>query len=115
MSTHSPGPLAFIYPHPILTKVIGKPTYGSLKQLQKEIYANTRTVFSTRGGGRNGHLSLVMPELEYLVRTIGVPFEPPTHPGAPPATAAFISLVKFDSAHKAHTAMVKEFQVYTQV
>lgn len=115
MASSSSGALAFTYPHPSLTKVLGKPSYGSLKQLQKEIYANARTVFSTRGGGRNGHLCLVMPELEYLVRTTGVPFIPPTHPGAAPATAAFISLVEFDSAHKSHAALVKEFEIYTQV
>ena len=115
MATHSPGAMAFIYPHPNLTKIIGKPSYGTLKQLQKEIYANARTVFSTRGGGANGHLCLVMPDLEYLRRTIGVPFDPPTHPGAAPTTGAFISLVEFDSAHKVHAALEKEFRIYNQV
>jgi hypothetical protein len=78
--------MAFIYPHPTLTKIIGKPSYAALKLLQKEIYATARTVFSTRGGGNNGHLCLVMPALEYLIRTIGVPFNPPVYPGAPPET-----------------------------
>jgi hypothetical protein len=114
MAAHSSA-MAFIYPHPTLSKIIGKPSYAALKLLQKEIYANARTVFSTRGGGNNGHLCLVMPALEYLIRTIGVPFNPPVYPGAPPTTSLFITLVEFEAAHKVHAALEKEFRIYNQV
>jgi hypothetical protein len=115
MATHSPCALAFIYPHTSLTKIVGKPSYGTLQKLLKEVYANARTIYSTRGGGNNGHLALVMPDSEYRRRTAGVPFEPPTHPGKAPTTGALITMVEFEAAHKIHVAKEKEFQVYTQV
>src|SRR5210317_1138257 len=52
------------FPHPVLTRVIGKPTAVTLKILKKEIYANATSVFSNRGGGGLGHLGAVMDPAE---------------------------------------------------
>jgi hypothetical protein len=74
---------SLIFPHAELTPIVGKPTNPSLQLLQKELYANARAVHSTRGGGANGHLALIMPDADYLVRTT-VAFVPPVHPGVAP-------------------------------
>jgi hypothetical protein len=75
--------------------IVGKPNNASIQSLQKQLYANAKAIDSTRGGGQNGHLALVMPAAAYLLRT-GVAFEAPVHPGDAPihdngATAAQIT------------------------
>jgi hypothetical protein len=74
------------FPHPSLTTVEGKPTATSLLRLRKEIYANARSVHSDLGGGSNGYLGLVMPSVQYTLRTM-IPFTAPVHPGALPVHA----------------------------
>ena len=69
------------FPHPSLSIIVGTPNNSSLQALQKQIFANARATHSTRGGGDNGRLALVMPPPAYLVRTAGVPFVTPVHPG----------------------------------
>jgi hypothetical protein len=65
--TLSTSSLAF--PHPELTAITSGPTSGSLRfLLQRELYANARQIHSTRGGGVNGHLRLVMTEAAYFAR-----------------------------------------------
>ena len=111
----APKSAALAFPHPTLTKIIGKPSYSTLSQLQKEIYANARTVHSTRGGGLNGHLTLVMPADEYETRTDGVAFDIPTHPGAAPTHAGFATPVEIDSINKTFERSVNEYEKYHQV
>jgi hypothetical protein len=72
-----------IFPHPELTPIVGEPNNKSLQLLQKELYANARAVHSTRGGGANGHLAIIMPAPDYLTRT-QIEFVPPVHPGVAP-------------------------------
>jgi hypothetical protein len=83
------------FPHPELTVITGKPTNTSLQLLQRQLYTNARSVTSTRGGGNNGHLAILMPDAAYNARA-DAPFEIPVHPGAAPvhvisATAAQIA------------------------
>ena len=89
------SPTTFVFPHPVLTPITGRPTNTTLQTLQKQLYANARAIHSTRGGGANGHLALIMPAADYLARA-AVDFVPPVHPGvapvhAPGATAAAIT------------------------
>ena len=113
MAVSKPAALAF--PHPTLTKIIGKPSYATLSQLQKEVYANARTVHSTRGSGTNGHLALVMPSADYQTRTNRVVFTIPIHPGAAPTHVGFTTPVEIDSSNKRFERSVAEFEKYHQV
>ncbi|KAI2500614.1 hypothetical protein MHU86_13835 [Fragilaria crotonensis] len=65
MST--PASTTLPFPHPVLTSIPSEPTNKTLQLLQQELYANARAIHSTRGGGENGHLALVMPPDLYLV------------------------------------------------
>jgi hypothetical protein len=81
------SPLPLVFPYPVLTPITGHPTNTTLQRLQKPLYANARAIHSTRGGGANGHLALIMSDATYLART-AVPFAPPVHPGVAPVHAA---------------------------
>jgi hypothetical protein len=81
--------------HPELTIIVGKPTYATVRKLQKELYANAKTIPSMLGGGHNGHLALVMTDAEYIIIS-AINYIKPVHPGAQPihqvnATAAQIT------------------------
>jgi hypothetical protein len=67
----------------VLTPIVERPTNTTLQLLTQELYANARAIHSTRGGGANGHLALIMPDATYLART-GLAFNPPAHPGENP-------------------------------
>ena len=71
------------FSHPVLSPITGTPSNPSLQALQKQIYTNTCAIHSTRGGGVNGHLVLVMTAPAYLMRT-SVAFAPPIHRGDAP-------------------------------
>ena len=70
-------------PHPVLTPIPSEPTNTKLQLFRQELYANARAVHSTRGGGTNGHLALLMTPEAYLART-GHVFVAPIHPGDSP-------------------------------
>jgi hypothetical protein len=80
MSTPPTRSTRFPFPHAELTRILGKPTAITVKQLQKEVFANTRAVHSARGDGVNGYLGIAMDPVAYLARA-GAPFVPPDHPG----------------------------------
>ena len=75
------------YPHPIVTRIQGKPTFTSLFKLHTEIKANAASVPSTRGGGLHGHLGIVLSPLKYSNISL-TPFERPNDPGQPVLTGA---------------------------
>ena len=77
------NPPKFTFPYASLTPIDGKPTNTTLQVLQRQIFTNARSVPSARGGGNHGHLAIVLPAADYLLRT-GFPFVVPLHPGQAP-------------------------------
>ena len=73
----------FTFPHEMLTPIPGKPINTTLQLLQHQLFTNTRSVPSTRGGGLHGHLAMVLNDTDYLA-LVGVHFVIPVHPGPPP-------------------------------
>lgn len=80
-STRVPDVKETYFQHKVLTKIIGKPTYASLKLLSTEITANAASVTSTLGGGFYGHLGLVLTPAKYASMPNAVPWETPVPPG----------------------------------
>lgn len=107
-------PSAFTFPHPALTAIVRAPTNHSLQTLQQELYANARAVHSTRGGGENGHLAIVMPPEAYLART-GHAFVPPIHPGAAPVHGPGATAAQITENVRAYNAALDEHRRYLDV
>jgi hypothetical protein len=103
------------FPHPTLKKLQGQPANKSLQLLQKQLYANAMAIFSTRGGGENGHLALVMPAVEYNLRTGGTPFEPPIHPGIAPVHGAEPTQYQITETNRAFAAALTEHKLFSTV
>ena len=68
------------FPNPIVNSINGKPTFTTLYKLQSQIKANASSVPSTLGGGRHGHLGLVLTPVKYNTISL-IPFVKPRDPG----------------------------------
>jgi hypothetical protein len=54
------------FPHSTLPKVTGEPTFQDLKITRRLLNANAMIVSSYEGGGRHGHLCIIMANAEYF-------------------------------------------------
>ena len=96
------------FQHPSLTPVRGEPTYEALSKLHQELKANANAVPTTLGGGRHGHLGLVVNQTTYDRIAPNTPFARPPNPGIlnvePNATQYQITQQKDE-----HTKALKAF------
>ena len=70
------------YPHPILTKIHGLPTFNKLKILEDEICVNAGSIKSLEGGGAHGHIGMVINAVKYATIS-GTVWTDPIEPAAP--------------------------------
>ena len=68
------------FPKPDFTRILGIPTYDSLRQIQLELKSNSLYVHSNFGGATHGHLKLLMTKTKYAPLS-PVPYVRPVHPG----------------------------------
>ena len=72
-----------------VTKIQGQPTDRTLTQLRRELTKIAASVPTNLGGGKHGHVGIVIPDAKYvLVSDGGVSFTVPAHPGHYPASAS---------------------------
>jgi hypothetical protein len=78
-------------PHPVLTRVLGKPTHKQVKMVIRELTANLMAVSCPWGHGKE-HLGLLQDPTIYAARNGGafnIPLnEPPAYPVMPNGTTA---------------------------
>jgi hypothetical protein len=112
MSTQTKAAIDYFQYKTLLTIPEGtEPTCAQLEELQKQYNANARAVPSNRGGGKYGHLALVMTPEAYKKKT-GHDFIPPT---APPTTPGIPEGTKSTQAAlltKLHEMKQKEWDTY---
>jgi hypothetical protein len=53
------------FQYPVLTPIPGEPTYEALQDMKDQLKSNASSVSSPLGGGRNGHLGLILTPEEY--------------------------------------------------
>ena len=113
--TSAPTAPSLPFPHPVLTPITdGPPTLVSIKTLQRQLYANAKSIPTTLGGGANGYLALVMPDADYLARA-GVAFPAPPHPGDQPIHAAAATAAQITEANRQYDRQLTVHSAYTTV
>jgi hypothetical protein len=100
-----------VFPHPELTRIEGTPTNRTIQTIQKQLYANALAHHSTRGGGANGHLALLMSDADYLARA-GVEFLPPVHPGNAPIYVANATGSQIAEGNRQYNQDLCDFQQF---
>jgi hypothetical protein len=79
----TPDELIAGFLHSSLPKVTGEPTFEDLKFIRRRLNTNAMGVSSYVGGGRHGHLGIIMTNEEYFAIGANV-FPVPDNPGASP-------------------------------
>ena len=70
-----------------VTQIVGQPSERDVTCLQKELGKLAGKVKTALGGGKHGHLGLVIEETKYTtISQGGKTFDIPAHPGAYPST-----------------------------
>jgi hypothetical protein len=72
MTASTPDELIVVCPHSYRLKVTGEPTFKDLKVIWRLLNTNTMSVASYEGGGRHGHLGIIMTNEEYFAITVDV-------------------------------------------
>jgi hypothetical protein len=97
-----------------LTPIDGKPSGATIKQLKKELYANSRSVHCELGSSVNGHLGIVMPPATYFTRA-GNAFVVPVHPGTQVAHAVNATAAQITEANRIYDKAKAELATYNLV
>ena len=69
-----------LFEYATLPKIHGEPDYEQLKNIKDKLKTNATKILSDLGGGRFGHLGLVLSPVEYA-NISAVPYVRPLHPG----------------------------------
>jgi hypothetical protein len=103
-----------VFPYPELTVIVGKPTNSDIQALKRQVYTNARSVTSPRGGGRHGHLAIVMTPAAYFVRAQAA-FLVPVHPGGAPTHAVAASAATIAENIRLFNQEVTQHTLYYRV
>jgi hypothetical protein len=90
MTAATPDELIAGFRHSSLLKVTGNPPFEDLKVIWRLLNTNAMRVASYKGGGRHGHLGIIMTNEEYFAVSVDV-FPVPNNPGPSAAVAAGIT------------------------
>ena len=87
-----------------VTKINGQPSNRDITKLKRELAKITSSVATDLGGGKHGHVGIIIPESEYVkISEGGAKFDIPSHPGHYPTTVSSVAATrsKQEAAHKA--------------
>jgi hypothetical protein len=94
-----------------ITKIDGQPTDDDINKLTTQLTAALVTISTGNGGGKLGHIGIVVPESRYVALSKGIKLDRPVHPGAYPATASDDKKAREREVEE-HKAEVIEFETY---
>jgi hypothetical protein len=83
MTASTPDEIIAGFLHISLPTVTDEPTFEDLKIIHRYLNTNTTSVSLYEGGGRHGHLGLIMMNDEYFALATDI-FTAPDNPGATP-------------------------------
>jgi hypothetical protein len=67
MTASTPDKIIPVFLHSSLPKVTGEPTFKDLKVIRRLLNNNAMSVASYKGGGRHGHLGIIMTNKELMI------------------------------------------------
>jgi hypothetical protein len=102
MTMSIPDELIAGFPHNSLPKVTGEPTFQDLKIICRCVNTNAMSALSYEGGGRHGHLGLIMTNDEYFALVTDV-FTAPENPRATPVHPYSATAARIEEANRVHT------------
>ena len=108
--------LLVVFPHPVLTKIVGDPTLDSITLQQSEHNRNLTSIKSNLGDGLTG-LMVISMKPETFATIPPDPFTIPTNPGPAPypdAIAAASSATNIADISKAYALQIKIYSDFIE-
>jgi hypothetical protein len=114
MTASTPDELIAGFPHSSLPKVTGDPTFENLKVIRRLLNTNAMSVASYEGGGRHGHLRIIMTNEEYFAVAVDV-YPVPNNPGPPAAVVAGMTAAVITETTRLHKEATQVYRNYNNV
>jgi hypothetical protein len=102
------------FPYSSLPKVTGEPTFEYLKVIWRLINTNAMSVASYEGGGRHGHLGIIMTNEEYFTIAVDV-FPVPKNPGPSAAVVVGMTASVIAETTRLHREATQVYRAYHNV
>jgi hypothetical protein len=114
MTASTPDELIAGFLHSSLPKVTGEPTFEDLNVIQRLLNTSAMSVASYEGGGRHGHLGIIMTNEEYLAVAVDV-FPIPNNPGPSAAVVAGMTAAVIAETTRLHKEATQVYRTYHNV
>jgi hypothetical protein len=114
MTAFTPDKLIAGLPHSSLPKVTGEPICEDLKVIRRLLNTNAMSVASYEGGGRQGHLGIIMTNEEYFAIAVDV-FPVPNNPGPSAAVVAGMTAAVIAETTRLHREATQVYHTYRNV
>jgi hypothetical protein len=114
MTASTPDELIAGFPHSSLPKVTGEPTFEDLNVIRRLLNTNAMSVASYEGGGRHGHLGIIMTNEEYFAIAVDV-FPVPNNPGESAAVMAGMTAAVIAETTRLHREATQVYCTYHNV
>jgi 6-pyruvoyl-tetrahydropterin synthase len=114
MTASTPDELIAGFPQSSLPKVTGEPTFEYLKVIRRLLNTNDMSVASYEGGGRHGHLGIIMTNEEYFAIAVDV-FPVPANPGPSAAVVAGMTAAVIAETTRLHREATQVYLTYHNV
>jgi hypothetical protein len=114
MTASTPDELIAGFPHSSLPKVTGEPTFEDLKVIRRLLNTNDMRVASYEGGGRHGHLGIIMTNEEYFAVVVDV-LPVPNNPGPSAAVVAGMTAAVIAETTRLHKEATQVYRTYHNV
>jgi hypothetical protein len=102
------------FPNKHLPVIDGEPDYSSISTMVQLLYGNAATVTTTMGGGRNGHIGIIMPAPLYATLS-DIPYVAPPNPGPVPIHANYTNSATRETDRINHKAAQKLYDNHTNM
>jgi hypothetical protein len=114
MTASTTDKLIIEFLHSSLPKVAGEPTFENLKVIRRLLNTNAISVASYKGGGRHGHLGIIMTDEEYFAIAVDV-FSLPNNPGPSAAVVAGMTAAVIAETTRLHKEATQVHRTYEEV
>jgi hypothetical protein len=110
----TPDELIAGFPHSSLPKVTWEPTFEDLKVIQRLLNTNAMSVASYEGGGRHGHLGIIMTNEGYFASAVNI-FPATANPGPSATVVAGMTAAIIAETKRLHWNATQVYRTYHNV